>query len=376
MPLAIDMYLPALPVIAAEFNVNAGNVQMTLSAYILGFAIGQLCYGPISDCLGRKPVILFGTICFTLAAIACALSNSVEMLINMRLIHGLAAAAVSVVIHAIMRDMFTKEDFSRMMSFVVLVMTAAPLLAPIIGGWLLKLLSWRAIFWAISLSALTATFLVKIFIQETLQLDSRQKFSLSSIRDNFAILCKHKSVFGYMLSSGFSFAGMFSFLSAGPFVYINLNGVSPQNFGYYFAINIVFLFILTLINSRFVSYFGAQNMFFLGLIIQFATVLWLLAVLLLHLGFISLVFGVALFVGCVAMVTSNGMAVILDEFPHMAGTASSLAGTLRFGLGAIIGILLSFATFDSPWPMVLSMMFCTSSSLLCCIYATRIYKIY
>lgn len=109
-----------------------------------------------------------------------------------------------------------------------------------------------------------------------------------------------------MLASGFSFAGMFSFLSAGPFVYIDLNGVSPQNFGYYFALNVVFLFILTLINSRFVARFGAQSMFRLGLTIQFGTGLWMIAVLALHLGFIPLVVGVALFVGCVAMVTSTG----------------------------------------------------------------------
>lgn len=154
MPFAIDMYLPALPIIAAEYGVSAGSVQMTLSAYVLGFAIGQLFYGPMADCLGRKPVIMFGTFCFALAAAACALSQSVEMLIYMRLLHSLAAAAASVVINALMRDMFTKDDFSRMMPCVVLVMTVAPLLAPIIGGGLLVLLSWHAIFWTIGLGRL------------------------------------------------------------------------------------------------------------------------------------------------------------------------------------------------------------------------------
>lgn len=274
MPLAIDMYLPALPIIAAEYGVSAGSVQMTLSAYVLGFAIGQLFYGPMADCLGRKPVIMFGTFCFALAAAACALSQSVEMLIYMRL---------------------------------------------------LVLLSWHAIFWTIGLAALVATILVLVFIRETLPRERRQKFRLSTTIGNFGSLFRHKRVFSYMLASGFSFAGMFSFLSAGPFVYIDLNGVSPQNFGYYFAINVVFLFILTLINSGFVARFGAQSMFRLGLTIQFVTGLWMIAVLALHLGFIPLVVGVALFVGCVAMVTSNGMAVILEDFPHMAGTASSLA---------------------------------------------------
>jgi len=375
MPLAIDMYLPAMPTIAAEFGVSAGSVQMTLSAYVLGFAVGQLFYGPLADTLGRKPVILFGTVLFAVAAAACALSRTVEHLIYMRFLHGLSAAAASVVINALMRDMFTKDDFSRMMSFVVLVMTVAPLLAPILGGALLLVFNWHAIFWMMSIAALVASVLVMLYIRETLPPGLRHKFSLRTTIGNFGSLFRHKRVFSYMLASGFSFAGLFSFLSAGPFVYINLNGVSPQHFGYYFALNVVFLFIMTLINSRSVTRFGAQRMFRLGLIIQFLMGIWLVMVCALSLGFWPLVIGVAVFVGCVAMVTSNGMAVILDEFPHMAGTASSLAGTLRFGAGAVIGALLSLATFHSAWPMVLTMAACTFCAMLCYGYASRPGKI-
>lgn len=154
MPIAIDMYLPALPVIAKEFSVDPGRVQMTLSSYVLGFAIGQIFYGPMSDSIGRKPVILGGVLIFTLAAAACALSQTVDQLIHMRFLHGLSAASASVVINALMRDMFSKDEFSRMMSFVILVMTVAPLLAPIIGGALLFWLSWHAIFWTIAAASL------------------------------------------------------------------------------------------------------------------------------------------------------------------------------------------------------------------------------
>ncbi len=126
MPLSIDMYLPALPVIAAQYNVPDGSAQMTLSTYILGFALGQLLYGPMADSLGRKPVILGGTLVFAAAAVACALSQTVDMLIVMRFFHGLAAAAASVVINALMRDIYPKDEFSRMMSFVMLVTTIAP----------------------------------------------------------------------------------------------------------------------------------------------------------------------------------------------------------------------------------------------------------
>ena len=362
MPLSIDMYLPALPVISAQFGVPAGSAQMTLSTYILGFALGQLFYGPMADSLGRKPVILGGTLVFAAAAVACALAQTIDHLIIMRFFHGLAAAAASVVINALMRDIYPKEEFSRMMSFVMLVTTIAPLVAPMAGGAVLVWFSWHVIFWILALAALLASAMIFFFIDETLPVERRQKFHIRTTIGNFASLFRHKRVLSYMLASGFSFAGMFSFLSAGPFVYIELNHVSPQHFGYYFALNIVFLFIMTIINSRFVRRVGALNMFRAGLWIQFVMAIWLVVSAFLGVGFWALVVGVAAFVGCVSMVSSNAMAVILDEFPHMAGTASSLAGTFRFGIGAIVGALLSMATFTTAWPMLWAMAFCATSS--------------
>lgn len=371
MPLAIDMYLPALPTIATEFGVDAGRVQMTLSTYVLGFSLGQMFYGPMADSLGRKPVILGGTLIFAIAGAACALAQSIEQLIYLRFLHGMSAAAAAVVINALMRDMFTKDDFSRMMSFVVLVMTVAPLVAPILGGALLVWFSWHAIFWVMSGAALLATALVFFFIQETLPPTRRQKFHLRTTVGNFVSLFRHKRAFSYMVAGGLSFCGMFSFLSAGPFVYIDLHGVSPQNFGYYFALNIVFLILMTLFNSRNVRRLGAVILFRIGLTIQFSMGIFLLLVCAFDLGFPALVLGVAIFVGCTAMVGSNAMAVILDEFPHMAGTASSLAGTLRFGFGAITGSILSMMAFTSAWPMVISMAVCSMGALLAYFYASR-----
>ncbi|GAB7446871.1 Bcr/CflA family multidrug efflux MFS transporter [Enterobacter kobei] len=371
MPLSIDMYLPALPVISAQFGVPAGSAQMTLSTYILGFALGQLLYGPMADSLGRKPVILGGTLVFAGAAVACALAQTIDHLIFMRFLHGLAAAAASVVINALMRDIYPKEEFSRMMSFVMLVTTIAPLVVPMAGGAVLVWFSWHAIFWILALAALLASAMIFFFIDETLPAEHRQKFHIRTTIGNFASLFRHKRVLSYMLASGFSFAGMFSFLSAGPFVYIELNHVSPQHFGYYFALNIVFLFVLTIINSRFVRRVGALNMFRAGLWIQFVMAVWLVVSAFLGVGFWALVIGVAAFVGCVSMISSNAMAVILDEFPHMAGTASSLAGTFRFGIGAIVGALLSMATFTTAWPMLWAMAFCATSSVLFCLYASR-----
>ncbi|MNP14688.1 Bicyclomycin resistance protein [compost metagenome] len=289
----------------------------------------------------------------------------------MRFFHGLAAAAASVVINALMRDIYPKEEFSRMMSLVMLVTTVAPLVAPMVGGAVLVWFSWHAIFWILALAALLASAMIFFFIKETLPAEHRQKFHIRTTLGNFASLFRHKRVLSYMLASGFSFAGMFSFLSAGPFVYIELNHVSPQHFGYYFALNVVFIFVLTMINSRFVRRVGALNMFRIGLWIQFVMAMWMVVTAFFDVGFWTLVVGIAAFVGCISMVSSNAMAVILDEFPHMAGTASSLAGTFRFGIGAIVGALLSLATFTSAWPMLWSIALCATGSILFCLYASR-----
>ena len=163
----------------------------------------------------------------------------------------------------------------------------------------------------------------------------------------------------------------FSFLSAGPFVYIEINHVAPEKLWLLLCTKHCFPVRDDHFNSRFVRRIGALNMFRSGLWIQFIMAAWMVISALLGLGFWSLVVGVAAFVGCVSMVSSNAMAVILDEFPHMAGTASSLAGTFRFGIGAIVGALLSLATFNSAWPMIWSIAFCASSSILFCLYASR-----
>ncbi|KMW71881.1 bicyclomycin/multidrug efflux system [Photorhabdus luminescens subsp. luminescens] len=371
MPLAIDMYLPSLPTVAEDFGVDNGQVQMTLSSYILGFAIGQMVYGPMADSLGRKPVILGGVTVFALTSAACAMVQNIDDFIYMRFLHGFSAAAAGVVINALMRDLFTKDEFSRSMSFVILVMTIAPLIAPILGGMIMIWFTWHAIFWSIAVTSVIAVFLIAFFIRETLPKEKRQKFHLRTTVSQFIMLFRQRRVFCYMLASGFSFAGMFSFLSAGPFVYIELNGVSPQHFGYYFALNIVFLFVMTTINSRYVRRFGALKMMYFGLSVQFVMGIWLLLSTTLDFGFTALVIGVAAYICGISMITSNVMAVVLDDYPHMAGTVSSLAGTIRFGISALVGVLLAMLPARNAWPMVGSMVLSVILAVLLIVYAKK-----
>ena len=371
MPLAIDMYLPSLPTIARDFGVPGGQVQMTLSSYIFGFAIGQMVYGPMADSLGRKPVILGGVIVFALASSACAFSDTNDMLIGLRILHGFAAAAASVVINALMRDMFSRDEFSRSMSFVALVMTIAPLLAPLLGAWVMNWFSWHAIFWSIAIAAIIAAALIALYIPETLPKQHRQRFSLRVTFSQFISLFRARRVLCYILASGFSFAGMFSFLSAGPFVYIELHGIPFDQFGLYFGFNIIFLIVMTSINGRYVRRFGALNMLRFGLTVQFLMGIFLILVVALNLHFYFLVVGVAMYVGGIAMITSNAMAVILEDYPHMAGTVSSLAGTIRFGVGALVGTAIAMLPAKTEWPMVSSMAFCVICAMSFLLLARR-----
>ena len=280
-PLAIDMYVPAMPSIAADLGVSAGSVQMTLTAYTAGFAIAQLIHGPLADSYGRRPVLIIGTVLFAICAVIGAQVDGIESLMYIRVLQGIAGAASAVVIQAIVRDMFNKEDFARMMSFITLVMTIAPLVAPMIGGHMAVWFGWRSIFWLLAIFAVLTIFAILWRIPETLAEENRSPFRLMTSFRNYRSLFKNPVSLGLIFSGAFSFAGMFSFLTAGSFVYIDIYGVSVSNFGYLFGLNVVFLIVMTAINGRMVKKMGSHNMIKFGLSIQlFAGILMMVGQLL------------------------------------------------------------------------------------------------
>lgn len=226
-------------------------------------------------------------------------------------------------------------------------------------------------FWSIAIAAIIAAALIALYIPETLPKQHRQRFSLRVTFSQFISLFRARRVLCYILASGFSFAGMFSFLSAGPFVYIELHGIPFDQFGLYFGFNIIFLIVMTSINGRYVRRFGALNMLRFGLTVQFLMGIFLILVVTLNLHFYFLVVGVAMYVGGIAMITSNAMAVILEDYPHMAGTVSSLAGTIRFGVGALVGTAIAMLPAKTEWPMVSSMAFCVICAMSFLLLARR-----
>ncbi|AYV20080.1 MULTISPECIES: Bcr/CflA family multidrug efflux MFS transporter [Vibrio] len=358
-PLAIDMYLPAMPTIAQDLGVTAGAVQITLTVYTAGFAIGQLLHGPLADSFGRRPILLFGVFFFGVASAISATATTIESLTYIRTAQGFAGAAAAVIIQAVVRDMFDKEDFARTMSFVTLVITLAPLVAPMIGGHLAVWFGWRSIFWVLTAFSVVVIAAVLWKIPETLAPENRQPLRFRTTIRNYLRLCKNPVAMGLMFSGAFSFAGMFAFLTAGSFVYIDIYGVTPDQFGYLFGLNIVTMIIMTSINGRMVKKVGLHGMLRFGLSIQLFAGLGLLASGILDLGIWGTVPFVMLFIGTLSTIGSNSMGLLLSGYPTMAGTASSLAGTLRFGTGSVIGAIVAMLPGGTVWPMIALMAICS-----------------
>lgn len=364
-PLAIDMYLPAMPTIARDLGVAEGAVQITLTAYTAGFALGQLIHGPLADSYGRRPVLILGVLFFGIASVVSATTTGIEALTWVRTAQGFAGAAAAVIIQAVVRDMFDREDFARAMSFVTLVITIAPLIAPMIGGYVAVWFGWRAIFWILAAFAVLVICLVVWKIPETLSEENKQPLRIRNTLRNYLRLFKNPVAMGLIFSGAFSFAGMFAFLTAGSFVYIDIYGVRPDQFGYLFGLNIVAMIIMTSINGRLVKKVGSHAMLRFGLMVQLIAGIGLFATWLLDLGLWGTVIFVVMFIGTLSTIGSNSMGLLLSGYPTMAGTASSLAGTLRFGTGSIIGAVVAILPGGVTWPMITVMTACSIISAAC-----------
>ncbi|QLB20337.1 Bcr/CflA family drug resistance efflux transporter [Vespertiliibacter pulmonis] len=358
-PLAIDMYLPSFIDIANDLNVSQEKVQGTLSSFTFGFAIGQLFWGPVADSFGRKPQILLGLAGWSIASFLLTWVGDIENFYVLRLIQGLFGASSAVVSGALIRDLFDRDQFARIMSTIMIITMLAPLIAPLMGGYIAKWLHWHSIFYLLMGSGIVCFILVFIKIPETLSNENRVPLNFSNVLKNFGKLLSHKATLGYVLVTGLSFAGMFSFLTSGSLVYIQLYGVSPEHFGYFFLMNIVVLIAMTSVNRQLVVKVGSEKMLRLALILQLISGLFLIVVGIFHLGLWAMALGIALYIGMISTIGSNAAAAILDRYPQMAGTANAVAGTSRFGIASLVGMGLSYIPLTSERPMLFTMAVCT-----------------
>ena len=363
-PLSIDMYLPSLPTLVQVFATDTGRVQLTLSAFLIGFGIGHLIYGPLSDRYGRRLPLLVGVLLYVLASGWCALSENIEIMIALRFLQGMTACAGPVIVRAMIRDRFNPEQGAQMLSLVFMVMTLAPLLAPLLGGWILISLGWQAIFWALALIGFICL-LVSIWqLDETLTPERRQQGGLFSVVRSWGRLLKHRRYLGYALSSGLIGAVLFAYLSGSPFVFIEVYGIPPEQYGWLFAINVLGVTSGSYLNRRWISRVGIERMYALTTWVAALAGLTLLAVAWLDLGLVILMLPLFLCVGCIGFSSANAASAALADFPDLAGSASALLGMFGFGLGACSGALVGVLHNGTALPMAFVIALCGVGSWL------------
>jgi DHA1 family bicyclomycin/chloramphenicol resistance-like MFS transporter len=359
-PLSIDMYLPALPVIAVDLKGSAGDIQLTLSAFMIAFGVGQIFYGPAGDRFGRRPVILGGLVVYALTTIGCAFADAAMHLVLLRFLQGLAACGGVVLARTMVRDLAERDQAARAMSLMMACTSIAPMLAPLIGGQILWFLGWRAVFWTLTLIGVAAFTASYFWLPETLRPEYRQPLVLSSILKRFGELVRHRAFMGYAFTTSFMFSALLSFISGSPFVLIERYGVPPRLYGLIFGGMIVFMTIGSLLNARFVRRLGPDR------ILRYAVYAPLISgTAALVLGQIEARYGtvgmwpiVACFapqIATISLIGPNSMAMALQRYPHMAGTASSLMGVMQFGLGALFGAVVGQTYDGTIGPMTLAM---------------------
>lgn len=366
-PLSIDMYLPSLPIIAESLNAPEQQIQLTISAFLAGLTGGMLVYGPLSDYFGRRWLLLIGVSIYLAATIGCFYSNSSDYLIASRFLQGLGAAATSVLARAIVRDIYPISSAARILSIMHVTTMLTILTAPVIGGYLILVFGWRIIFGVLFFFGLLCLVFSSVFLMETKNINERSKSIINSMLGYTDVLKNHRSM-SYILCMGFSFAGMFSFIAASPFVYVEFFKLSPQEYSWIFFTNGIGIIGATLINSKLVFRFGSKKMLLAGSILTLISSIGF--IICLSLKVTPIVLGSVLSfisISVTGMLGANCLANLLTEFREQSGAAAGLAIAMQFGLGALCSGLVSSLQDGTPMPMYWIM---ALTGILCALFAS------
>ncbi|MBY8911797.1 multidrug effflux MFS transporter [Bacillus sp. YC2] len=353
-PLSLDMYLPALPEVAADLQTTTSLAQLSLTFCLLGLAIGQIIVGPLSDMKGRRKPLLISLVLYTLSSLLCAFSPSVSFLIVMRFIQGFTGAAGIVIARASARDMYSGKELTAFFSLLMLVNGAAPILAPITGGFVLQFASWKTVFIVLAVIGCLIFISVLAALPESLPLEKRTKGGLQETLTTFRRLLGDRMFMGFALSQAFVLTGMFAYIAGSPFVLQNIYGVSAQMFSLLFAINGAGIIAASQITGRLAKKRDERRLFVAGLIIAIIGSIALLLSLAFGLGLTAVCISLFIIVSCVGIVTTTGFALAMQKQEKGAGSAAALLGLLPFIGGALAAPLVGAAGEENAWPMAAS----------------------
>jgi DHA1 family bicyclomycin/chloramphenicol resistance-like MFS transporter len=335
-PLTIDMYLPALPAIATDLHAPSAAVQLTLTGTLVGMAGGQLLIGPLSDAWGRRPLLVAGIAVHILASLLCVVAPSIAVLGGLRVLQGLGVAASSVIAMAMVRDLFDGAVFARIFSRLILVMGAAPILAPTLGSAVLRWADWRGVFVVLAVIGVLLVVLAIVGLPETLPAHRRRRDGLAGSGRVYAALLRDRSFMGLVLVAGTAMAALFAYVSGSSFVFQSRYGLSEQQFGLVFGVGAVGLIAATQLNVVLLRRLEPARI--LGFALVVGTAAGAALVLFAATGFGGLVAIVATL--CVVLASAglalpNAPALALSRHGETAGTASALLGSVQFGVGAL-----------------------------------------
>lgn len=369
-PLSTDLYLASLPGLGRYFGAGPERVQLTLSVFLVGFAVSQLIYGPLADRFGRRPVILGGLTVFALATAACAFAPSLDLLILARLFQAIGGCAGPVLGRAVVRDLYKKEDAARALALLGAAMSVAPALGPVLGGVLEAHFGWRSNFAVLTLFAVTIVSLVWLKLPETNKRLDPTATSVAGLVRNYGGLLRNRTFLSYAAAIGFGYSTLFCFISGSSHVLITGLGLSPDLYGFCFMACVGGYLTGTLTTARLAKRVGVERLVVAGLAISAIglTLGSIYAFVRPEMPLPATVAGILLpaMIGMlgVGVMLANAMAGLLSPFPHMAGTASALSGFLQMAVASGIGILVAGAFDGSERPMMACMAICATLGLV------------
>jgi len=336
-PFAIDMYLPSLPSVATDFHTDADGALASMTVFFIAFALGQLVYGPSSDIFGRRRPLVAGIVLFVIASVGCALAGSIEQLIIFRLVQGFGGAAGMVISRAIVRDLHSGVDETRLLSLLMLVFSVSPICAPLAGSGVIAVTSWRSIFWLVGAIAAAGLVLIALFVPETLPRAARAEANLGHVVAACRRLLADRGFMGLTLVGSFSFSGFLVYLSNSPFVLSHHYGLSSLQYSLAFSVNAIAFFAATQLNGWLAQRFGLARL--IGPAVLGNTAAMMVAFVLAAVGLDSLAtVASALFLGYafLGIVLPVSSVLALADHGEIAGTAASLMSALQLAIGSIL----------------------------------------
>jgi DHA1 family bicyclomycin/chloramphenicol resistance-like MFS transporter len=371
-PLGIDMYLPAFPQIERDLKAQGGGMQLTLSLFLAGLAIGQLICGPISDRVGRRRPLLYGSAAFAVSCVVCAFARSIEALILARFVMGLAGATGMVIARAVVRDSFEEAESSRIYSMLMLVIGIAPIVSPSVGGWLMGFGGWGSIFWALAGFACLCGVAVALGLPETHPLEHRTTHSVAELGSRYGEMIVDRRFMGYAAPVSLALGMIFAYVASAPSLFMQFYGLSPNAFSLLFASNAVGLIGAAQVNRWLTRRYDthvllrAASLVNAGACLLLPVLAWTGAG-----GFPAFFANIFLCLATVGLILPNATAAAMAPFPHQAGTASALLGTLQFAVGAATGAIVGFFHDGTGLPMALTIAGCGALSLMITVASER-----